>query len=202
MHYKTLQIYVTGADRDSFANAIDETEKYSEALNLDKKNSLYVRLITEELLGMFSGITSKDFRALFWAEGEENKCTFHLVAKTDMTAEKKKQLIEAASSKKNSAAVGIMGKIKDMIQNAVLNMGSFSSNEFYDAGVLESGPIDGLNLFWTLDNYRRTMERLQKEEEESPAWDELEKSIIANVADDVHVSIKNDAVEIDVFKNM
>ena len=82
-------------------------------------------------------------------------------------------------------------------------MGNFSTNEFYDAGVLESGPIDGLNLFWTLDNYRRTMEQLQtQEEDKNPAWDELERSIIANVANDVHVSIKNDAVQIDVFKNM
>ena len=171
-------------------------------MKLNKKNALYARLITEELLGLFSGITSNDFRALFWAEGDETQSVFRLVAKTDMTAEKKKQLIEVASTKKNSAAVGIMGKIKDMIQNAVLNMGSFSTNEFYDAGVLENGPIDGLNLFWTLDNYRRTMEQIEKQEEENPAWDELERSIIANVASDVHVSIKNDAVQIDVFKNM
>lgn len=203
MLHKTLQVYVKGEEMDSFSSVFEEIEKFSETMRLSRKNSLYARLITEELLGMFSGITSKDFKALFWAEGEDNKAVFHLVAKTEMTAEKKKQLLEAASSKKNDAAVGIMGKIKDMIQNAVLNMGVIPGNEFYDAGVLENGPIDGLNLFWTLDNYRRTMEQLQtQEEDKNPAWDELERSIIANVANDVHVSIKNDAVQIDVFKNM
>ena len=32
-------------------------------------------------------------------------------------------------------------------------------------------------------------------------WDELEKSIIANIADDVEVGVKRDGVELAVHKN-
>ena len=47
---------------------------------------------------------------------------------------------------------------------------------------------------WTLSRYKDS----QKNSEEP--WDELEKSIIANLADDVIVSVKGNKVEIVIVK--
>ncbi len=202
MGNKSLQIYVNGEEKGISA-AMEETTKFAVKQQFDKKQALCMRLITEELLGLFSGITNNDYRALFWVEGEEGEAIFHLIAKTDMTAEKRNQLIEASSAKKNDAAVGIMGKIKDMVETVVLNFGNVNgaTGEFYDAGVTENAPIDGLSLFWTLENYRKTIEgQNSSEADEEVGWDELERSIIANIANDVHVSIRKDSVEIVVFK--
>ena len=202
MGHKSLQIYVNGEEQ-GISTALEETTKFAVKQQFGKKEALCMRLITEELLGLFSGITNNDYRALFWVEGEEKEAIFHLIAKTDMTAEKRNQFIEASSAKKNDAAVGIMGKIKDMVETAVLNFGNINgaTSEFYDAGVTDTAPIDGLSLFWTLENYRRSMEAVNTAvKEEEDGWDELERSIIANIADDVHVSIRKDSVEIVVFK--
>jgi hypothetical protein len=201
MGNKSLQIYVNGEEK-GISTAMEETTKFAVKQQFDKKEALCMRLITEELLGLFSGITNNDYRALFWVEGGTKEAIFHLIAKTDMTAEKRNQFIEASTSKKNDAAVGIMGKIKDMVETAVLNFGNINgaTSEFYDAGVTDNAPIDGLSLFWTLENYRKSMEAAGSAEEEEDGWDELERSIIANIADDVHVSIRKDSVEIVVFK--
>ena len=201
MGNRSLQIFVNGEEK-GIVTAMEEASKFAAKQNFGKKERLYMRLITEELLGLLSGITNNDYRALFWVEGEANEAIFHLTAKTDMTAEKRDQLIDASSAKKNDAAVGIMGKIKDMVETAVLNFGNVNptTSVFYDAGVADTAPIDGLSLFWTLENYRKSMEALGTAAEEDDGWDELERSVIANIADDVHVSIRKDAVEITVFK--
>ena len=202
MGNKSLQIYVNG-EEEGISTAMEETTKFAVKQEFDKKEALCMRLITEELLGLFSGITNNDYRALFWVEGGHKEAIFHLIAKTDMTAEKRNQLIESSSAKKNDAAIGIMGKIKDMVETAVLNFGNINgaTSEFYDAGVTDNAPIDGLSLFWTLENYRKSMEAANSSaDDDEDGWDELERSIIANIADDVHVSIRKDSVEIVVFK--
>ena len=52
-----------------------------------------------------------------------------------------------------------------------------------------------MNDTWTLNRYKDSV----RDSEES--WDELEKSIIANLADDVAVSVKGNKVEILITKN-
>ena len=201
---KTPQIYVNGEEQ-GVKRALEVTAEFASQMELTKKESAYLRLITEELLTLFAGITNSEYRALFWIIGEGRKATFHLIAKTEMTAEKREQFLETASSGKNDAAVGIMGKIKDMVEAAVLNFGKIPNSqnvEFYDAGNVETAPVDGFSLFWTLENYRKAMEnqRTEEPEDDDIAWEELERSIIANIADDVHVSIRKDAVELLVYK--
>jgi hypothetical protein len=49
---------------------------------------------------------------------------------------------------------------------------------------------------WSLDQYRSTVDRSERAEE----WDELEKSVIASVADDVVVGVKGKRADIVVIK--
>ncbi len=42
----------------------------------------------------------------------------------------------------------------------------------------------------------------QKDEKALQAWDELEKSVVAHVADDVKVSIRNQQVEMTIVKKL
>ena len=56
---------------------------------------------------------------------------------------------------------------------------------------------------WSLSRYKTsvTEDRDTKKEAEE-AWDELEKSIIANIADDVIVGIKDNYVTLTVVKKL
>ena len=62
---------------------------------------------------------------------------------------------------------------------------------------------DSLFYLWSLERYRAAME---KEKEQSPvvkeAWDELEKSIVASIADDVRVSVSGKKVELIIEKQL
>jgi hypothetical protein len=48
---------------------------------------------------------------------------------------------------------------------------------------------------WTLSRYK------DAQKDNAEPWDELEKSIIANLADDVIVSVKGNQIEIIIEKN-
>ena len=60
------------------------------------------------------------------------------------------------------------------------------------------GYPEGINYsyFWKLQEYRNSV----KKEEQVEAWDELEKSVIASLADDVTVGIKGNHAQIVVEK--
>ena len=49
---------------------------------------------------------------------------------------------------------------------------------------------------WSLEQYRSTVRR----EEQTAAWDELEKSVIASLADDVIVGVRGKRADIIIVK--
>ncbi|MCR5142759.1 MAG: hypothetical protein K6C68_09575 [Ruminococcus sp.] len=55
-------------------------------------------------------------------------------------------------------------------------------------------------MAWSLMNYINAFDREEEKQNRSEAWDELEKSIIANLADDVVVGVLNGKVDIVVKK--
>ena len=119
-----------------------------------------------------------------------------------MNSEMRRKLLSASSSGKNSSAVGFMGKIKEMFEKLLEPVDSeipsamtagmiFSGTEFADASLLSAD-------LWSLSQYRENVdETMQKEE-----WDELEKSVVAKLADDVKIGINDNEVEITIFKKI
>ena len=56
---------------------------------------------------------------------------------------------------------------------------------------------------WSMQKYQRGLESMKQDNvEPEEAWDELEKSIVANIADDVLVGIKNNTVELIIKKKL
>ena len=63
-------------------------------------------------------------------------------------------------------------------------------------GALGNPSSQGSSM-WSLSEYK---ERVQEGEDTAGNWDELERSIIANIADDISVGILGDRVEMIVSK--
>lgn len=193
--------------------AMEETAKFAEYVGLDKKSVLRLRLLAEETLGMVSAITD-DFTAQFWIESaEDGICKLHLSARTIMDYSKKKELIEASTSKKNAAAKGFMGKIRQIIENSLFSIDEVGSLQSESGGMPlmygemgMNGADTGTSLssatyIWSLDKYRSSIEAAGESDIAArEAWDELEKSIVANIADDVSVSVKGDLVDLVISK--
>jgi hypothetical protein len=141
-----------------------------------------------------------DFEGDFWIDCDDKVCKVNVSIKIpDFNTDKKEELINVAKSKKNAAAVGIVGKIRDAIENFFLN--EESTDAFAMAPYptyIATGYSEGVDYtyLWSLDQYRCTV----KMEEKTEDWDELEKSVIASVADDVIVGIKGKKADIVIVK--
>ena len=176
---------------------LNESERVAVYAGLNKKQTLQLRLICEEIYGMLPNIID-DYSGDFWIECENGECKVNAqINIPDLTAEEKESLIQVATNKKNAFAVGIVGKIRSAIENLFLgreywdtyDMSTlFNESVQYNVGIV---PM----YSWSLNNYRNTVKQENEED-----WDELEKSIIANLADDVIVGVKGKQASIVVVK--
>ena len=147
-----------------------------------------------------------DFNGDFWIEFEDGVCKVNVSLRFDeFSAEKKEGLVSFAKNKKNAAAVGIVGKIRSALENVFLEEDSFGGGdmslesryfvtEYYNSVDYYSGME--YSCLWSLEKYRSAV----KEDEKTEAWDELEKSVIASVADDVVVGVKGRRADIIIIK--
>ena len=188
--------------------AMKRTEDAAMRLNLSKKEMLQLQLLVEETLGMVCAMT-EDFEGAFWLEYEGRTCRVCLEVETHMSLERKEMLLALSSSGKNASRKGFMGKIADMMENGLLfydNVGALQAQYGLQINAAESGYTGaGGEMIsypvWTLSSYKEELS--QKTEGSSPseeAWDELEKSIVAKLSDDVTVGVKNRKAEFIIEK--
>lgn len=172
-------------------NILVETDKIAQYNNLTKKESLRLRLLAEEMVALLTGLVEK-FEGEFYVENDGKKYELHSIIKIpEMTSDVRKELIQFSTQKKNSASKGILGKIRNALDVMLLNL--FENESLY---VLPySDVVDyRYNYEWSLNNYVNNCESKKEID------DELQKSIIGTVADNVLVSIKGDKVNIVITK--
>ena len=204
---QTEKIIVTSTG-EGLDEALDATTRFADEEMMDPRSALRFRLLAEETLGMVQAITS-GFKGVFWIdENDDDEYLMHLTAKTVMDYEKKKELIDASTEKKNLAAKGFMGKIREMIENGIHSIDEAGTLQTdYEGSPVMYGSmglcdVDSSTAYmWSLNQYRDTMkDQIDSDSGVRRAWDELEKSIVANIADDVRVSVTGDKVEMVIMK--
>lgn len=189
---------LTKGSRDLDA-ILRESEKVAAYCELSRKQSLHLRLICEELDGMLPELLG-DFEGKLWIELEDGLCKVSVsLAIEEVSTGRRKELLGIAKNKKNAAATGIKGKIRSAVESLFLNeelADAFAASAMtMDLSVGYYGESD-YSRCWTLNGYRSAVKKAPRGE----AWDELEKSVIASVADDVIVGIKGKQAEIIVVK--
>lgn len=183
------------------SDILKESEKVAVYNELSRKQTLHLRLLCEELDGMISGLIGGFFSGDFWIDFEDGVCKINVSIRIDdLNADNKNQLINVAKNNKNSAAVGIVGKIRAAIESAFLEI------DFTSVYAVPSYGVDAptsqyadmaYSQYWSLNQYRKKA----REENKDVAWDELEKSVVASVADDIIVGIKGKSADIIIIKN-
>ena len=185
-----------------FDEALALTEKFASENGLEKKETLHLRLLAEELFGLIRAIAG-EVEATYWIENMDKNYELHLSSDIKLSEEQKEQFISASSEKKNDAAKGFIGKLRVMILDTLS-----SAKESFPYAMMNTvsaypmgGSADMVRL-WSMDVYKDEIKRRigENEEEAEYAWDELEKSIVAKVADNVKVRIVGSNVEIIVYK--
>ena len=175
--------------------ALKLTEKFAQTKGLDTKKALHLRLLTEEMMGMMRSITGET-QGEFWIEDDTESAELHLRVKTLLDPQKRDQLIAASTSGKNEATRTLMGKLRSFFEYG----SAFTAPFVLDGNAEMYAAITA----WSLKEYRSQLREYRAAngagaEEE---WDELEKSVVSHVADEVKVSVENNVAEMIIYKWM
>lgn len=194
--------FIVSGDESRISAALKVIEEFGKGAGLDKKEDLHLRLLAEELFGMLRGIAGET-ESECGISGEGKKIQINLKSQIALTQKMREQLISVSTSGKNSATAGFTGKIRTMIANVLLSAeeaipyAMVNTAAAYTAGSAYEGAV----YVWSMQAYKNEVEKnIAGGKESSAEWDQLEKSIVANIADDIKVSISGKTVQITVFK--
>ena len=188
MRSDTIRVSTSGA---GIEEALSQSEAVAVFKGLSDSDRLELRLLTEEMMGMFRGLT-EEMEADFYIEDKDGEFQIHLKTDTDMNTQKRKKLLKASTTGKNIAAKGITAKIRSVF-DYLFEPGEEGEHSSFILG-LASDPVALSTNTWSLRNYREAVK------DDKDAWDELETSIVANIADEIKVGILGGSVEMIIYK--
>ena len=202
-------IKVTNSE-GGFESALSASAASALYRGLDKKESLHLQLLSEEMLGMMRQITGVN-EAEFWVGSEGKAFELNLLANPIVTGKMRKELLSVSTSGKNEAAKGFMGKLRDIFNTALAPEEAVNVADYYSQGiVMPSGyyasdpaaySLSADIVTWSMQKYKASVEAgISHDAKAKEEWDELEKSIVANIADEVRISITGDRVQMTVYK--
>ena len=178
------------------AAILKESEKVAVYNELNEKQTMQLRLLCEEIDGLLPNIID-EFCGDFWIDFEDGVCKINVAIEfNDFTAKKKKDLIKISKNQKNASATGILGKIRSALEDMFLDS---EWNKTYEMARLFNCANENCfgmdySYMWSLQQYKQSVKKEEKE------WDELEKSIVTSIADDIIVGVKGRCANIIIVK--
>ena len=151
------------------------------------------------------------FQGEFWIESQKDRCIMTIQAKAEDAPAKKRELMALSKSGENIMEKGVFNKIRAVFESFAYNVERSENWELIKEGMnlmpydetLANDPLyfgsSGISQsqVWSLMKYK---ENVKHEADSNPvarkAWDELEKSIVANIASDVQVGVAGDKVKL------
>ena len=194
---------VISTNEGNIDRVLEVVEAFSK--DLDHKAGLRIRLLAEETMNLIRSITG-EMDAEFFLERDDDQVRLHLNTNTIMFAQKRKELMEISTSKENAAAKGFMGKIREVFELAMLPKDERSARE---SRIGMMGLVDPTALSatssetWKMSNYKSSVEDMDQDTEfAQEARNELERSILGNIAKEVEISIIGDDVKMTIIYDL
>ena len=184
-------------------DALALTEKTAAENGLEKKESLHLRLLAEEMFGLVRAVAG-GVAATYWIENVDKSFELHITSIIDSedAMALRDQVKSIAAEKAKGSAKGFMGKIRAMIVDMLSS--AKESMPYAMMNTVSAYPLGGtadMVKVWSMDVYKDELKRRIDDEDAVEAWDELEKSIVAKIADNIKVRIVSNNVDITVYKN-
>ena len=205
----TDKIHITEGE-ECMNRILKEAERLAEYEKYGPKDSIRLRLLAEEAVGMVKGIVG-NLNADIWFDGDQEISTVCVKGTTEMDRSKFDELMSVSSTGSNTLAKGLMGKISEVIQLTFMNPGDISKYDLLNYGMVAPG-LDEPDLYsyqmmqsnlWSLKQYREGLfDHKEESDDSAQAWDEMEKSIVGNLADDIQVGINRGTVEIKIIRKL
>lgn len=192
-------------DRADLATRL--TEEYAFALGMSKKAKLQLCLLVEEGVGMLWAM-SEVVDGSVWIEGDERETRICLEATARLDRDRRKTLLAMASNGKSTAGRGLMATLGAFIVDSLYHMGQsvqWLANETFKNGMVGpngvAAPMSDANMIpvWSLEEYRQNL-RASGDADDQAALFDLERSIVARLADDLIVSLQGKKVNLVIVK--
>ena len=199
---RTDVIEVSGGENRTEA-VLEQVDKVIAYKELTGKSALHLRLLAEEMTGLMRSVTGAE-EGSFWIEDEDGEYRLHLKVRTLLSEEKREQLLEVASSGKNESGRGLMGRLRAFFDWGSDEDIAACAGPLFLPDMFEHSSSPTLDWEWSMRQYESALyTRMERNDPEvREAWDELEKSVVKNVADDVRIFIRNGTVEMVIFKRL
>lgn len=189
---------------ESINSAISEAERYATSENLDNGMKLRLRLLSEELLSLVKGLPHmKDGDFFIERDGTDYDICFDANAKINKKT--REQLLEVSSTNKNEAYIGISGMVTQAIDSMIL-MGASDRqgvNKLSMNAMEESIGRDEDNYKWSYNIYKEKElnSNIDSDSEEQGVVnsEEIGKSVLTKLSDDIRISVRTNKVSIRVL---
>lgn len=169
-----------------------EVDRFGRFCHLSDADAGKLQLLAEEMVAIVSNELHR-MDCDFWVENADKRFTLHLQAKARISFEEKDELTALSLDGKNAATKGVLGKIRGIFESLFISEGELAELGYMpEVGAV--APTEGLSQLWSMAAYQDGL----PENERIAAWDGLERSILANLADDVQVGVTSTAVEMTV----
>jgi len=177
--------------KQGIASILSEVDKIGRFCNLSPSGTGKLRLLAEEMLGLTVRLFD-DLEYEFYIENEGKSFSLNLRADTFVNSKQKERMISLSSRSENKADKGIFGKISGIFENLLMDD---EEHEQIYIPYIPNYDMIGMVCYFSLSAYQNDIPKTTKEEQ----WDGLEKSIIANLAKDIIIGVRNNKVEMIVI---
>ena len=174
---------------------LEETEKVAVYNELTGEKALSLRLMAEELVSMLPSIAENyegEFQIVTDGDYYELQVRFFVEGMSVATRER---IIGVSKDNKNVFDAGVSGRIRAVFDYMTLENDDPMVSPAGKYGLATD--ID-FSQIWSLRQYKNGAESDAAEREK---WDELERSILVKLADDVTVGVKGKKVSITIKKS-
>ncbi len=189
-------VMIVSGDEKQIEAMLSEVDKVAVYKNLSPKGALQLRLLAEEMMGLIRTITGKK-EGEFWIEDSNGLFELHLKVRTLMDEIRREQMLSVSSTGENEATKSFLGWLSSFFEPTA------GVPTFHTAPMGAAPQMYG-SLDWSMEDYRAQLQEYREQNKEGSieAWDQLEKSVLAHVADDVKVSIRGRVVELIILKTL
>lgn len=197
----TAKLWISDAVRRN-SDANDIMKEFAEKNGISGRDFYHLGLLTEEALGMANQILHV-YDGELWVES--TAAGYEIVLEAAVRGKDGGKAFSAAPPE------GFMAKIAEMLNCSYVfeNAGEMPESladmlpDYMSYGIREEQDAQAWAGRWSLSAYRENLRNRQKDNPKAePALDELEKSIVAHLADDVTIGIHGHRVRLVISKNI
>ena len=194
----TSKLWISSTVRRN-SDAMEILREFAEKNGITGNDFIHLCLLTEETLGMANHMLQV-YDGELWLEGTASG--YEIILEADVHGRDG----EAAPA---ASLEGFMAKIAEMLNCSFMfeNIAEMPENlagmlpDYMSYGIQEGKEARAWAGKWSLSAYRQNLRKQQEDNRESdPALDELEKSIVAHLADEVTVGIHGHRIRLVISK--